>query len=153
MQTSYKYLIIGGGAAGTAAAETIRQNDKVGTVAIISDEPYPLYSRVMLSKPNFFLGKIPFEQIYLKGKEWYNENQIEFIGGKKVIGLDSTTKTISLLDNSQLQYEKLLVATGVDARKWIAKGSDKKGIHYLRTLEDGKGIMEGIKTAKEAVTI
>ena len=53
----YKYLIIGGGVAGTTATETLRQNDKDGSIAIVSDEPYIFYSRIMLSKPNFFLAK------------------------------------------------------------------------------------------------
>ena len=48
---NFKYLIIGGGVAGVTAAETIRANDLNGTIAIVSDEPYLLYSRVMLSKP------------------------------------------------------------------------------------------------------
>jgi NAD(P)H-nitrite reductase large subunit len=153
MSADYKYVIIGGGAAGVSAAETIRSNDKEGAMAVVSDEPYPLYSRVMLSKPNFFLGKIPFDQIYLKGKEWYEENHIEFLGSKKAVRLDPAAKTLSLSDGSQLRYEKLLIATGVEARKWPVDGSSKKGIRYLRTLEDGKGIMEGIKTATKAVTI
>ncbi len=149
----YKYLIIGGGAAGTSAAETIRTNDKEGSIAVISDEPHPLYSRVMLSKPNFFLGKIPFDKIFLKGEAWYSDNNINFLGGKKAIKLDSESKKLTLEDGSSIQYEKLLIATGVDAKRWPLNGADKKGIHYLRTLEDGKGIMEGIKTAKNAVTI
>lgn len=153
MNTSYKYLIIGGGAAGVSAAETIRQNDQAGSLAIISDEEHPMYSRVMLSKPNFFLGKIPFGQIYLKGMEWYSDNKIDFIGGKKASELDATNKSVSLSDGSKISYGKLLIATGVEARKWSVPGADKKGIHYLRSLADGMAIMEHIKKAKSALTI
>jgi len=150
---NYKYLIIGGGAAGTSAAETIRGKDATGTIAIISDEDHPLYSRVMLSKPNFFLGKISFDQIWMKGAEWYKENKIIFLGGKTVIGLDAEKKIVTLNDSKQVGYEKLLIATGVRTRPWDVKGGDKKGIFSLRTLEDGKAIMDAIKTAKKAVTI
>ena len=69
----------GGGVAGVTAAETIRANDQTGSIAIVSDEPYLLYSRVMLSKPNFFLGKVPFDQVWLKGEEWYKEKNISFL--------------------------------------------------------------------------
>ena len=151
--TSYHYLIIGGGAAGVSAAETIRRFDKTGTMAIVSDEPYLMYSRVMLSKPKFFLGQIPLDQIYLKNRNWYSDNQIDFLGGKKAVGLDSANKTLTLSDDSKIGYEKLLIATGVNVRKWPVTGADKKGVHYLRSLEDGLAIMEAIKTCKKAVTI
>lgn len=154
MQTEYyKYLIVGGGAAGTSAAETIRGNDPDGSVAIVSDEIHPLYSRVMLSKPNFFLGKIPFEQIWMKGVDWYEKNKIIFCGGKIVTGLDVKNKTVTLNDGQNIGYEKLLIATGVRPRTWGITGSDRKGIFSLRTLEDGKAIMDKIKTAKKAVVI
>ncbi|MFH1170278.1 MAG: FAD-dependent oxidoreductase [Candidatus Vogelbacteria bacterium] len=149
----YKYVIIGGGAAGVSAAETIRQVDKSGSLAVVSDEAHALYSRVMLSKPNFFLGKIPFDQVYLKGADWYKENQIQFLGGETAVSLDGANKILSLADGGKLQYEKLLIATGVRARTLNVPGADKKGIHYLRTLEDGQKIMEHIKTGKKAVTI
>lgn len=150
---TYKYLIVGGGVAGATAAETIRQTDKEGTVAIVSDEPYPLYSRVMLSKPTFFLGKIPFDSIYLKKPEWYVENKVAYLTGQKATALDGTTKVLTLADGSQLGYEKLLLAVGVDARLWGIPGSDKKGIHYLRTLDHGRDVIEHIKTAKKAIVI
>ena len=150
---NYKYLIIGGGAAGTSAAETIRKADAEGTIAIISDEIHPLYSRVMLSKPNFFLGKIPFEQIWMKGLDWYDKNKISFLGGRTASGLDKQKKILTLSDGRQIGYQKLLLAMGVRTREWNVKGSDKKGIYSLRTLEDGKAIMDAIKTARHAVTI
>jgi NAD(P)H-nitrite reductase large subunit len=149
----YKYLIIGGGAAGTSAAETIRNIDKEGSLAIISDEKHPLYSRVMLSKPNFFLGKIPFEQIFLKGLTWYKENNVHFLSEKTVSKIDSVNKTLILSDNTELTYEKLLIATGVKPRLWDIKGSEKKGVHYLRTIEDGQAIMDAVKTTKQAITV
>jgi 3-phenylpropionate/trans-cinnamate dioxygenase ferredoxin reductase subunit len=154
--TPFKYLIIGGGVAGTTAAETLRQNDPSGSIAIVSDEPHVFYSRIMLSKPNFFLEKIPFEQIYLKNESWYREKNITFLGGKTATGINTAEKTITLNDGVVLQYEKLLLATGGEARRWDpvqVKGADKKGIYYLRDLDEGKEIIGAIKTAKRAVCI
>src|SRR3989338_6694027 len=118
-----KYLIIGGGIAGTTAAETIRQNDPVGTIAIVSDEPYRLYSRIMLSKPNFFLEKIPFENVWLKKDSWYTENNIMLLAPKKAISLDTVKKEVKLDDWQVIRYEKLLLAVGGCARQWGIKGS------------------------------
>ncbi len=150
---NFKYLIVGGGVAGVTAAEMIRQNDPTGTIAIVSDEPYLLYSRVMLSKPYFFLGKVPFDQVWLKGEQWYKEKNITFLGGKKATGFDVSAKKLNLADGSAIAYDKLLIATGTATRKAKVPGAEKKGVHYLRSLEDGKGIMEDIKHAKSAVTV
>lgn len=152
----FKYLIIGGGVAGTTAAETLRQNDLTGSIAIVSDEPHPFYSRIMLSKPNFFLEKIPFEQVFLKKESWYTEQNIVFLSGKKAVGLNPAEKTVPLDDGTVLQYKKLLLAIGGEARRWDPaqiKGADKKGVYYLRDLDEGKEVIEAIKTAKRAVCI
>ena len=149
----YQYLIIGGGVAGTTAAETLRQNDKEERIAIISDEPHLFYSRIMLSKPNFFLGKIPFDNIWLRKKEWYEENKIEFIGSEIAIRLDSKNKTVELESGKILQYEKLLLATGGKARPWDLPGANKKGICYVRDLNQAKELIENVKTARHAIAI
>ena len=157
---NYKYLIIGGGVAGTTAAEVLRQNDKDGSIAIVSDEPR-MYSRIMLSKPNFFLGKIPFDNIWLREEKWYTENKIDFIGESLATKLDPQNKTVELKNGPDvsvgtgkiLKYEKLLLATGGEARPWQIPGSDKKGICYVRDLKQAEELMENVKTAKQAVAI
>lgn len=148
-----KYLIIGGGVAGTTAAETIRQNDQEGRIIIVSDEPHRFYSRIMLSKPNWFLGKIPFEKIYLKTPEFYAENKIELLAGKKAIGVSAADKTAILNDGETISYEKLLLAIGGCARLLTAPGADKKGVYPVRTLDDGKNIIDAVKSAKQAVCV
>jgi NAD(P)H-nitrite reductase large subunit len=147
------YLIIGGGVAGTTAAETLRQNDKNCSIAIVSDEPYRLYSRILLSKPYFFFGKIPFENIWLKKEEWYKENNIELIGGKSAVQLDRPSKNIKLDDGTEIQYGKLLLAVGGHARRWNVPGADKKGVCYLRVMDEMKDMMDAFKGAKHGVTI
>lgn len=138
----YTYVIIGGGIAGTTAAETIRKNDKEGTIAIVSDEPHPLYSRVLLSKPKWVLGEQPFDNVWLKKEEWYTENNIHLFKGLRATELDSGKKTILLSDGDILQYKKLLLATGAHNRPWSVQGADKRGIHYLRTVDDAKALNE-----------
>ena len=108
----YKYLIIGGGVAGTTAAETIRKNDPEGSLAIISDEPHRFYSRIMLSKPAFFLGKVPFDKIWLKTEQWYADNKIELIKNRRAISLDSSKKLVGIDDGKELEYEKLYSKLG-----------------------------------------
>lgn len=151
--TNIKYLIIGGGVAGTTAAETIRKEDKTATITIVSDEPYSFYSRVMLSKPAFFLEKIPFDKIWLRKESWYKENNITLIQGGKAMGLDYKKKIILLQDNAEIHYEKLLLAIGGYSRKLNIPGGGKKGVLYLRTLNDAKTLIAAIKNAKKTAVI
>lgn len=148
-----QYLIIGGGVAGTTAAETIRQNDPSGSCMIISEEPYRLYSRIMLSKPNFFLGKIPFDRVWIKSNDWYEENAITLTTGKRAVALDIKSKIVTLDDGTEITYQKLLLAFGAHVKKWDIPGAEKNGIHYLRTLDDAQEIINTIKTAKHAVVV
>ncbi len=148
-----KYLIIGGGVAGTTAAENIRQQDAGGSIVIVSDEPYALYSRIMLSKPNFFLEKIPFDQIWLKHDDWYREKNIALLKGRKAVRFDTEKKVMALDDGTEFGYEKLLLAIGGCPRPWDIPGSDKKGVFSLRTLDDAKAIMALVKSAKRAVAV
>lgn len=149
----FKYLIIGGGVAGTSAAEAIRSCDRKSSIAIVSDEPYPLYSKVMLSKPNYFLGKIKEEQIFLKTPQWYQKQKIELITEKKAVKLDSKKKIISLDNGEEVGYKKLLLAVGGCPRKWPTPGAEKEGVLYLRTLDDYRKIKESLEPGKHIVTI
>ena len=148
----FKYLIIGGGVSGTTAAETVRQNDKNGSIAIVSEELYPAYSRVMLSKHDFYLPEGE-NKIWLKTPDWYIKENIELIAGKIAVNLDHNKKIITLNGGEEIEYDKLLIATGSCARKWIIPGSDKKNIFALRNLDDAKAIRDKMQTAKKAVAI
>lgn len=149
----YKYLIVGGGVAGTTAASAIRSQDQAGSIAIVSDEPHYLYSRLMLSKPNFFLGQIPFDQIWLRNKEWYEKNNIIFLGGRLAVQLNAADKTVKLDDGAAIKFDKLLLATGVCPRPLVVPGSDKKNLFYLRTLDHGKKIIAAVQSIKAAVAV
>jgi len=151
--TQTKYLIVGGGVAGTTAAETIRAKDKASSIHIVSDEQYRFYSRIMLSKPSFFLGKIPFDSVFLKTETWAKENDISCTFGQPVVAMDTTKKVATLNDGQEISYEKALLALGSAVNRWTIPGADKPGVLYLRTLDDAKAVIAAVKTAKKAVVI
>jgi len=153
LHDSFDYLIIGGGVAGTTAAETIRKNDANGSIGIVSDEPYNFYSRILLSKPNFFLEVVPFDNVWLRRDEWYAQNKITLLAGKTAHNLDAPKKQIILDDGQEIEYKKLLLAGGMRARLCNYPGGDKQGVFYLRTLDDAKKIMFALKSAKKAVVV
>lgn len=108
-----RYLIIGGGVAGTVAAETLRTLDADARIVIVSAEDHPLYSRVLL--PNYVKGKIPREKVFLRQWSQYEAKKIEVLRGRTAVSVDAAAHHVTLDDGSQWAYEKLLVATGGDA--------------------------------------
>lgn len=150
----YRYVIVGGGIAGTTAAETIRKRDAEGAIAIISDEPHPLYSRVLLSKPKWVLGEQPFDNVWLKNDAWYAEKNIHLFRGLTATALDADRKRVTLSDGDVLSYEKLLLATGAHSRPWTVPGAEKQGVLSLRTVDDARAIAKAAQgEPKRVVTI
>src|SRR3989304_608494 len=105
-----KYLIIGNSAGGIGAAETIRKVDKVGTIAIISDEPYFTYSRPLISE--HLAERWPLERMLFRPPDFYEKNRIRTLLGQKVVKLNIKERSVRLEDSSQLAWEKLLLAIG-----------------------------------------
>lgn len=147
------YLILGGGVAGTTAAEEIRARDAVGRIVIIDEEPHRFYSRIMLSKPEFFLGSVPFDRVFLKSEEWYRQKRIDLSAGKTVERVDPSAKRVMLRDGTSMTYDKLLLATGACAAPWNVSGTDKTGVYNLRTLDDAKRLIAALPTIRQAVLI
>ena len=146
-----KYLIIGGGIAGTSAAETIRLNDPEGSIAIISDEPHRLYSRISLM--NYLKGTAPKENLFLRKPEFYTDNKIELIDGVSVRSIAADKKIAVLSSGEELQYEKLLLATGAKARIHPLCVKCPDGIYNFWTLEDTDKLVQKIGNAKSAVVV
>lgn len=151
---SFKYLIIGAGVAGTTAAETLRSLDTEGSIALVGDEAHDFYSRIALSKENYMLKrKTEQEVVWLKKPSFYADKNITYMKGVEATWLDPREKFVTLNDGGLIGYEKLLLAVGGTPRKWIIPGSDKKGVYYLRSLDDARAIMAEFETIKEGLLI
>lgn len=131
------YLIIGGGIAGTTATETIRKLDPNGSITIVSEEPHPLYSRVLL--PHYIRGKIKREFVFLKPPEWYHTHSIVLKNMRMMQRVDAAAHTVTLDDGIEYHYRKLLLATGGRVRR--LELPDLSGITYFRTIDDADAIL------------
>ena len=125
------YVIVGGGIAGTTAAEELRKLQPDAEITIVSEEQHPCYSRVLL--PHYLKGKVPRERVFLKKETWYAEKNIEWLPGTRVETLDVRNKFVLLSDGRELPYDKLLIATGGEVRPLV---EDVRGVSYFRTLDD-----------------
>jgi len=133
-----RYLIIGNSAGGMGAAEAIREVDKVGTIAIVSDEPYPAYSRPLISE--YLVERCPLQRMLFRPPNFYEENNIQAILGQKVTELNIDKHAIKLEGGRTITWEKLLLATGGLPIIPKIDGIGLKGVFTFTKLDDAKAI-------------
>ena len=135
-----KYLIIGNSAGGMGAAEAIREVDKVGAITIISDEPYHVYSRPLISE--YLSEKCLLERIMFRPPDFYKKNNIQATLGQKATELNIGKHAIKLEGSRTITWEKLLLATGGLPIIPKIDGIGLKGVFTFTTLDDAKAIDE-----------
>ncbi len=133
-----KYLIIGNSAGGVAAVEAIRQVDGAGEIIIISDEPYPAYSRPLISE--YLAKERQLESMLFRPPDFYEKNNISTILGEKAVKLDSNAHTARLEGGRTLGWDKLLLATGGTPIVPPIPGVKLQGVFTFTTLDDAKAI-------------
>lgn len=144
------FLIVGGGVAGTTAAETIRQHAD-GSILIVTEDRHPLYSRVRL--PDYLAGKIPRKKVFLKDEAWYRDKGIDLLREVSLEDLSPKERCARLSNGMTIQYDRALLATGGFSRRLRCPGFELDGVYYLRTLEDAERIRLAMETARKAVVI
>jgi NADPH-dependent 2,4-dienoyl-CoA reductase/sulfur reductase-like enzyme len=137
-----RILIIGAGAAGISAAETIRNHKTDAEITIITKDKCPPFSPVAL--PDYIEGKVSKEQMLLWEEKVTREKRIDLLLGRTVVSVNPDKRTVETDDGSILSYDKLLIASG--ASPTLPKDLEsRKGLFTLRTLEDADAIRQQIR--------
>ena len=134
-----KFVIIGGGVAGTTAAEEIRRQDASAEITIIEQEPHRLYSKILLAK--YVTDEIDRDRLFLKSEKWYTDKNIELMSEARVLRIDSKNKFVETSEKREIPYDKLIVATGQQPKMLEV---DMRGIAYFRTLDDAEILKSSI---------
>lgn len=135
MNTPTSIVLVGGGVASCAAAGTLRRKGYTGRLVLVSDEPHLPYERPPLSK-DFLLGKASPDNVLVQSADWWDEQNVELRLGTRVEHVDTAARSLSLSDGAQLEYDRLLVATGGRARRIADFEVDQDRVFYLRGLDD-----------------
>ena len=146
-----KVIIVGNGLAGIISAKTLRELDNKVEIEIFAEEKYHYYPRPNLIE--FLAGNIPFERMFAFPEEWYREQNINIHLEKPVIRIFPDSKEIEVEGGKREKYESLLLANGSFSFIPPFKGTDKKGIFALRTLNDAFELLEYVKNHQRAVVI
>jgi nitrite reductase (NADH) large subunit len=146
-----KHLIIGNGIAGINAAQAIRDIDAEAEIVMVSDERFPPYSRPMISQ--VLDGSQPHEKLPLYSEDIYKALQVRPVLGARVTDLDVDNRSVRLADDTRIDFDRLLIASGADARKLQAGGMDLENIFYMRTEAHVRRQLAGIAGAKQGLVL
>lgn len=147
------FVIVGGGAAGNAAAEELRRAGYTGKIILLSASPVGPVDRPNLSK-DYLDGNAKPEWIPLRDEGWYAKQKIDLRLNTRVARLDPKKRTLHLEDGKAVQYDKLLLSTGAEPRRLRnLPGADLKGIYLLRSLEDADRIINAVSKKKKVVVV
>lgn len=147
---SRTFVIIGNGIAGVTAAETLRQEAPSARVVLITEDPTPVYYRPALK--DYLAGRISGEKLLARLPTFYTEQHIECIVDR-VMGIDVSGHRVHLLSGSQLQYDRLLLASGAHARILHCPGSGLVGVTTLRTIADYQKVIGRLSTTQRIAVI
>jgi NADPH-dependent 2,4-dienoyl-CoA reductase/sulfur reductase-like enzyme len=145
-------IIIGGGAAGLAAADMLRREGYPDRITIISADDSAPYDRPNLSK-DFLTGNAPAEWMPLRSPDYYAQYKIELMLGSKVESIDAKQRAVRLADGRQLEFGALLLATGADPVRLDIPASGDARLFYLRSFDDSRAIVAAAATAKRVVVV
>jgi 3-phenylpropionate/trans-cinnamate dioxygenase ferredoxin reductase subunit len=146
------FVIVGGGAAGFKAAETLRAEGAEGSILLVTRDPDPPYDRTAVSK-SYLGGEKPREEALLGGAGWFEDHGVELLTRTSAMKLDPEAHTVTLSNKDVVRYGKLLLATGANVRRLRFEGSDLAGIHYLRALGNADAIRADTEGAENVVLV
>ena len=144
--------IVGGGAAGFAAAEMLRREKYQGEIVMLSAEDSAPVDRPNLSK-DFLAGNAPEDWLPLRPSEFYSQNAIDLRLGSPVERLDAAAREVRLACGETLRFDRLLLATGAEPVRPSIQGAGDSDVLLLRSLADCRALIERAKTAKRVVVL
>jgi 3-phenylpropionate/trans-cinnamate dioxygenase ferredoxin reductase subunit len=151
MQAGQPFVIVGAGLAGGNAAATLRDEGFEGRLVLIGREPGVPFGRPPLSK-TYLRSEEPLEDWYVRPAEWYGEHDVERLESN-VAAVDAEAHKVVLESGEEIEYEKLLIATGGQNRRIDVPGAELEGIHQLRTVAECEAIKSEAVADRRAVVV
>lgn len=142
-------VVVGASLAGLRGAEALRSGGYDGPLTIVGDEPHRPYDRPPLSK-HVLAGELDADAT---GLPQLVRLRARWRLGQAAVSLDRERQTLTLADGSTLPYEKLLIATGAQARTWPGEGAELANVFTIRTLEDARNLRAALALRPAQVLI
>ena len=147
-----KLVIIGAGQSAIQCITSLKKEGYSGSITLVGEEEHLPYQRPPLSK-GFLEDSINKERLYFKKLDFFTENKIQLHLGSSAEKIDMENNKVYLSDRSELEFDKLVFATGSRVRHLDFPGSDLSSIRYLRGLDDAESIKNDLKISQNLVVI
>ena len=144
--------IVGAGAAGESACETLRREGYDGEILLFGADESPPVDRPNLSK-DYLAGNAPEEWMPLRPPAFFGEQKIALALGARVTAIDPAAHKLTLADGRDVDWDALLLATGAEPIRPPLPGGDQPHVLTLRTLTDSRAIIERATRARRAVVV
>ncbi len=145
-------VIVGGGAAGLAAADMLRRKGYDGPVTMISADDSAPYDRPNVSK-DYLQEPLPDEWMILRVPGFYRERRIDLVLNSRVRSLGLSQKQVQLEDGGTYPFGALLLATGAEVIKLPIPGARESDLFYVRTWSDARAILKRVETARQVIVV
>ena len=146
------FLLVGGGMASAHCAAELRRRGAEGSILLVGREPEPPYERPPISK-DYLRGQAEREDAYVNSPSWYEQNGVELLTGRNVMGLDAEARTAKIQGGEEVAFDKALFGTGAMVNILRVDGAENEGIHYLRAFGNADAIRADAEGAEEVVLI
>lgn len=151
MDRDRRYVIVGNGFAGTTCAEQLRKLDPACSIALFTDEPYPLYNRIAL--PPLLRKQVSKEKVLMRDVPWHEKHGIALHLSTRVDRIDFE-ECVAYAAGTGYPYDALLIATGGRPNLSQAPGAaGAANVFNFQYMDDTLAISEQLETAKCAVAV
>ncbi|MEV8632076.1 FAD-dependent oxidoreductase [Streptosporangium sp. NPDC051023] len=145
-----RVVVVGASLAGLRGAETLREEGFTGSLTMIGDEPHDPYDRPPLSK-QVLLGRTAADETALPRRRRLDAR---WRLGVAATGLDLAEKRVRLADGDEVEFDRLLIATGARARPWFKETEAAlDGVFVLRTSDDAAGLNRHLAAGPRRVLV
>jgi 3-phenylpropionate/trans-cinnamate dioxygenase ferredoxin reductase component len=144
-------VVVGGGVCGGNAGVTLREEGFDGRVVLVTPEPGVPFGRPPLSK-TYLRSEERLDGWFVKPRDWYAEHGVELLRSR-VAKVDANARLVVLESGEELEFHKLLIATGGINRRLDVPGAELTGIHQLRTVAECEAIKREVGEHRRAVVV